>query len=88
MTDVYPGPGHAFGPGYDPKGSVALCMQEAVDSMRAWSGKSMPTAELSAHIQNTQVWVASAQVHATNLVALATEAMTASPQPKKTCRCL
>lgn len=88
MTGIYPGPGQTFGPGYDAKASVALCMQEAADSMKAYGGVSMPTESLLAHIQNTQMWVASAQVHATALVALALEAQLVLKQPaKKMCRC-
>lgn len=87
MTELFPGPGHAFGPGYDAKASVALCMQEAANSMRAYNGKTMPTVDVAAHIENTKMWVASAQVHATALLALATEAQLALKQPK-TCRCI
>lgn len=76
-----------FGAGYDAKASTAICMdkvQEILDTALA-SANGKPVQQVAADIQAAQLWTALAQVHATALLALATEELAA---PKKTCRCI
>lgn len=79
-----------FGPGYDAKLSAAGCIDKVQGILDEWDrrntpGDIVPAVDMQIMLQAAQLWTALAQVHATALLALATEALAA---PKKTCRCI